>query len=518
MMTFDPIILPLLLALPFAGGLLAWQAERLSPNAPRWIALVTMTAFLVITALLWQQGNYNGLSVPTGTQPQWQLEFQAPWIPYFGISFHLALDGLSLIMLLLTGFLGVVAVACSWKEIDKHVGFFYLNLTWNLGGVAGVFLAIDMFLYFVFWEVMLVPMYFLIALWGHKGANGRSRISAATKFFIFTQASGLLLLLAIIGLVLVHLQSTGVLTFDYTALLGTKMAPLVEMVLMLGFFIAFAVKLPVVPVHSWLPDAHAQAPTAGSVDLAGVLLKTAGYGLLRFGVPLFPQASLEFAPIAMWLGIIGVAYGAVLACAQTDIKRLVAYTSVSHMGFVLIGIYAGNLVALQGTVVLMLAHGLSAGALFIICGEIYERLHTRDLREMGGLWTRLRYLPPITLAFAAASMGLPGMGNFVGEILVLLGAFKVNATVAVVAAGGLILAAIYGLLMIQKAFYGPTQSDTRLPDLNGRELTTLMVLLALLIGLGVYPQPVMDTSLASMQLLNALYTPTPVAMPLNAGL
>lgn len=518
MMTFDPTILPLLLVLPFAGGLLAWQAERISPNAPRWIALFTLGAMFVIAVLLWLQGDYNGIAGAVGSQPKWQLEYQLPWIPAFGITFHLALDGLSLLMLLLTGLLGVIAVACSWREIDKHVGFFYLNLTWNLGGVAGVFLAIDMFLFFVFWELMLVPMYFLIALWGHKGANGRSRISAATKFFIFTQASGLILLLAIVALVLVHLQGTGVLTFDYTALLGTKMGPVTEMVLMLGFFIAFAVKLPVVPLHSWLPDAHAQAPTAGSVDLAGVLLKTAGYGLLRFGVPLFPQASLDFAPVAMWLGIIGIAYGAVLACSQTDIKRMVAYTSVSHMGFILIGIYAGNMVALQGTVVLMLAHGLSAGALFIICGELYERLHTRDLREMGGLWSRLRYLPPITLFFAAASMGLPGLGNFVGEILVLLGAYKVNATVAVIAAGGLILAAIYGLLMMQRAFYGPTQSDTRLPDLNAREIATLLVLMAALLGLGVYPQPVMDVSLSSMQFFHSLYSTGATVVLSNPGL
>lgn len=519
MTNFDSNILPWLLLLPFIGGLLAWQTERISLVVPRWIALLTMLGFMVIVCLLWMQGGYDGsqLSAAVSGQPNWQLEFRAPWIPRFGITFHLALDGLSLLMLLLTGFLGTLAVACSWKEIDKHVGFFHLNLLWNLGGVVGVFLAIDMFLYFFFWEMMLVPMFFLIALWGHKGATGRSRISAATKFFIYTQASGLLLLLAIIGLVLVHAQSTGQLTFDYTDLLGTKMAPLVEMVLMLGFFIAFAVKLPVVPVHSWLPDAHAQAPTAGSVDLAGVLLKTAGYGLLRFGVPLFPHASLEFAPIAMWLGVIGIFYGGFVACAQTDIKRLVAYTSVSHMGFVLVGIYAGNMVALQGVAVQMIAHGISAGALFILCGELYERLHTRDLREMGGLWTRLRFLPPITLFFAAASLGLPGMGNFVGEIMILLGGFKANGAVAVIAAGGLILAAVYGLLMMQKAFYGPTRAEHRLPDLTPREILTMLSLMAVLLWLGVYPQPVLDTSLASMQQLHTLYTQAVVPAVTNAG-
>ena len=508
MITFDSSILLWLLLIPFAGGLLAWQAERLSPNTPRWIALVTMLAFFVLTVMVWLQGNYHGeaLSTAISGHPQWQLEFQRDWIPRFGISFHLALDGLSMLMLLLTGFLGVLAVACSWREIENHVGFFYLNLLWNLGGVIGVFIAVDMFLFFFFWEMMLVPMFFLIALWGHKGANGRSRISAATKFFIYTQASGLLLLLAIIGLVLVHAQSTGVLTFDYDDLLATSMAPAVEMVLMVGFFLAFAVKLPVVPFHSWLPDAHAQAPTAGSVDLAGILLKTAGYGLLRFGVPLFPNAAIEFAPIAMWLGVFGIFYGAVLACAQTDIKRLIAYTSVSHMGFVLVGIYSGNMVSLQGVVVQMLAHGISAGALFILCGELYERLHTRDLREMGGLWSRMRFLPPIMLFFAAASLGLPGMGNFVGEIMILLGSFKVNATVATITAGGLILAAIYGLLMMQKAFYGPAKSEHVMADLNGREKLIMLSLIITLLWLGLYPQTVFDTSVVSMQNLHFLFS------------
>ncbi len=520
MMTFDPMILPLLLLLPFAGGLLAWQAERVSLVVPRWIALFTMIIFLVIVVLLWQQGGYHGADLATSMSghPVWQLEFRAPWIPRFGISFHLGLDGLSLLMLLLTGLLGVLAVACSWKEIDKNVGFFHLNLLWNLGGVVGVFLALDLFLFFFFWEMMLVPMYFLIALWGHQGANGRSRISAATKFFIFTQASGLLLLLAIIGLVIVHAQSAGVVTFDYDALLATQMAPAVEMVLMLGFFLAFAVKLPVVPVHSWLPDAHAQAPTAGSVDLAGVLLKTAAYGLLRFGVPLFPHASLDFAPIAMWLGVFGIFYGGVLACAQTDIKRLVAYTSVSHMGFVLVGIYAGNTLALQGVVVQMLAHGISAGALFILCGELYERLHTRDLREMGGLWTRLRFLPPITLFFAVASLGLPGMGNFVGEIMILLGSFQADTAVTIVAAGGLVLAAVYGLLMMQKAFFGPARSESMLPDLSHREIAIMLTLMAILLGLGLYPQPVLDTSAASMQHFLSIYTQASAPVVPNAGL
>jgi NADH-quinone oxidoreductase subunit M len=292
------------------------------------------------------------------------------------------------------------------------------------------------------------------------------------------------------------------------------MAPAVEYILMLGFFIAFAVKMPVVPFHSWLPDAHSQAPTAGSVDLAGILLKTAAYGMLRFALPLFPNASLDFAPIAMWLGVFGVIYGALLALVQTDIKRLIAYTSISHMGFVLIGIYSGNPVALQGVVIQMIAHGISAGALFILCGELYERLHTRDLRQMGGLWSRLSFLPPIALFFAAASLGLPGLGNFVGEFLILLGTFQVSPLIAIVSASGLILAAVYSLIIMQRAFYGQPKSEDRLEDLSARELCMMMSLVLLLVWLGLYPQTVLNTSAAAMAQVHQYYAQALAQVPL----
>jgi len=500
------MILILLFALPFVGGLLCWQIERWGIGLPRWMALFTMLSVLALSIYLWCTGNYSLTHL--GGAPKWALEFQVPWIPRFGISFHLALDGLSLLMVALTGLLGVMAVACSWREVQRRVGFFHLNLLWNLGGVIGVFLAMDLFLFFFFWEMMLVPMFFLIALWGHNIPGGKGRVYAATKFFIFTQASGLLMLLSILALVFVHYRGTGVLTFDYNDLLGTAMSSTTGFWIMLGFFIAFAVKLPMVPFHSWLPDAHGQAPTAGSVDLAGVLLKTAAYGFLRFAIPLFPEASAHFAPVAMWLGVLGIIYGAVLAFAQTDIKRLVAYTSISHMGFVLVGIYAGTEQALQGVVINMLAHGISAGALFMLCGEIYERLHTRDLRDMGGLWARFPFLPPIALFFGAASLGLPGMGNFVGEFLILLGTFKVAPVVAIVAATGLILAAVYALMMVQRAFFGPVKlgENAMLADLNGREVVTMLSLMVLLLWLGLYPQPVLNLSATAMHAVHQVYT------------
>ena len=470
------MVLVWLILIPFIGGLLSWQSERWSLGVPRWIAFFTMLLSLVISLWLWATGDYSvtgtGFQAAAGAAPQWAVEFRAAWIPSLGISLHLGLDGLSLLLVVLTNLLGLMAVICSWREIDKYVGFFHLNLLWNLGGVVGVFLALDMFLFFFFWEMMLVPMFFLIALWGHNIPGGKGRVYAAVKFFIFTQASGFLMLLAILAMVFLHHKATGVISFDYHDLLNTPMSKEIAWLLMLGFFVAFAVKTPLVPLHTWLPDAHSQAPTAGSVDLAGILLKTAAYGLLRFGIPFFPDASREFAPIAMWLGVFTVVYGAVVAFSQTDIKRLIAYTSVSHMGFVIIGIYAGTEQALQGVVVQMIAHGLSAGALF----------------------------------FSAASLGLPGLGNFVGEILILMGTFTVAPLIAILASSGLILAAVYSLIVVQKAFHGAPREEGMLEDLNHRELAMMLVLMLLMLGLGLYPQPVIDAAHAPIQALHHIYS------------
>ena len=356
-------MLPALIAIPFIAGLLCWLVERFNKRLPRWIALIGMTLTFVLSMVLWQYGDFSGMSqqviAPDANVP-WVAEFSVPWIPSFGISFHLALDGLSLMMVALTGLLGVAAVACSWNEIQRRVGFFHLNLLWSLGGVIGVFLAIDMFLFFFFWEMMLVPIYFLIAIWGHD-VVGKTKEYAATKFFIYTQASGLIMLVGILILVIISYAQKGVVSFNYNDLLGTSLGGW-EYPIMLCFFIGFAVKLPIIPFHGWLPDAHAQAPTAGSVDLAGVLIKTAAYGLIRFVLPLFPAVSQDFAPIAMTLGTIGIFYGAWLAFMQTDMKRLLAYTSISHMGFVVLAIYAGTLLSLQGLMIQMLAHGLSSAA------------------------------------------------------------------------------------------------------------------------------------------------------------
>ncbi|WP_457913506.1 NADH-quinone oxidoreductase subunit M [Candidatus Gillettellia adelgis] len=492
-----------LILIPFIGGLLCWQLECCSATVPRWIALSTTALTLAISIKLWLQGGY-GLSIPPGIL-QWQTEYLVTWIPRFGISIHLALDGLSLLMVVLTNLFGFLAILCSWCEIQKYQGFFHFNLLWILGSVIGVLIAIDLFLFFFFWEMMLVPMYFLIVLWGHKASDRMTRITVATKFFIYTQASGLLMLLAILGLVFMHYYTTNVWTFDYEKLLHTSMPNNMQYLLMLGFFVAFAVKMPIVPFHGWLPDAHSQAPTAGSVDLTGIVLKTSAYGLLRFSLPLFPEASRAFTPIAMWLGVLSIFYGAWMAFSQTDMKRLIAYTSVSHMGFLLIAIYSGSQVAYQGVMIQIIAHSISAAGMFIICGQLYERLYTRDMRKMGGLWGRIKYMPALSLFLATAMLGMPGTGNFVGEFMILCGSFQLAPIIIVISTFGLVFASIYSLSMMQRIYYGTPKSDQLLPSMTVRELCIILLLVALLVLLGTYPQPIFSTSSAAMNNIQHLF-------------
>lgn len=481
------MILPALIAIPVLAGILAWGAERFGPAAPRWLAGLALAADAALGLWLWPADGIQG----------WVSQFQLAWIPRFGITFHLAADGLSVLLVFLTAALGLAAVACSWTEIRSRVGFFHFCLLGSLAGAIGVFLAVDLFLFFFFWEVMLVPMYFLIAIWGHE-----RRHYAALKFFLFTQGSGLLMLVSIVGLAIAHYRATGALSFDYFDLLGAELAPETGFWLMLGFFLAFAVKLPMVPLHTWLADAHTEAPTAGSVILAGVLLKTGAYGLLRFAVPLFPAAALAFAPVAMGLGVLGILYGALLAFGQDDLKRLIAYTSVSHMGFVLLGVFAWNALALNGAVVQMLAHGLSTGALFVLVGALQERTGTRDLAQLAGLWAATPRLAAWGLFLAVASLGLPGLANFVGEFLVLLGTFRRHAPLAVVAALGLVAAAAYALIMVQRAFHGDNRQGWQLADFDGRESTIMIALAAGIVGFGLFPQTLLAaaaTALAGLQ-------------------
>ncbi|MGN7723384.1 NADH-quinone oxidoreductase subunit M [Chitinophaga sp. 22620] len=479
------MILLAFILLPILGAFVAWLSAAVNRSLPRWVALLVMLAGLVLSAGLWWQVQDDVYFIGD----RWLETCELPWMPRFGISFSLALDGLSLLMLVLTFFLGALSVMVSWNEIKERVGFFHFNLLFVLGGIAGVFLTMDLFLFYFFWEVMLIPMYFLIGIWGHG-----NRVYAAFKFFLFTQAGGLLMLLAILGLYFIHASATGTFTFSYFTLLNTPMAVETGRWLMLGFLVAFLVKLPAFPFHTWLPDAHTEAPTAGSVILAGLLLKTGAYGILRFVIPLFPEASQFFAPWIMLLGAIGILYGGKLAYAQTDFKRLVAYTSVSHMGFVLVGAFAFNALAYQGVVMQMITHGISTGALFMIAGSLYERLHTRELEQMGGLWPALPKMGVVTMVFVMASLGLPGLGNFIAEFLILAGSWQAAPWITIAATIGLVVATVYSLRIMQKVFFGASQREYKLPDLSLREMLMMVPLIIAIIWLGVYPQPVINVA------------------------
>ena len=488
------MLLALLIIILMAGGIVAGIVARYNRDACRWISLISVVIVFGMVMSIWLE---EGLTMTL--TDSWLRDTYFSWIPTFGIGFHLALDGLSLLMLVLTFFLGIMAILVSWKEIQYRAGFFHFNLLWVLAGITGVFLTMDLFLFYFFWEVMLIPMYFLIGIWGHE-----NRQYAAYKFFIFTQASGLLMLLAILSLYFVHGSQTGTYTFDYFALLGTTFTPETGRWLMLGFLAAFMVKLPVVPFHTWLPDAHTEAPTAGSLLLAGLLLKTGAYGLIRFIIPLFPEAAKSFAPWAMLLGVIGIIYGAIQAYSQSDFKRLVAYTSVSHMGFIMLGVFAFNEIAMQGVVMQMITHGISTGALFIIAGALYERIHTRNILDMGGLWKKAPFMGVIAMIFVMASLGLPGLGNFVAEFLTLIGAWQASHLLTFIATAGLVFATAYSLRIMQKVFLGGEVKTYSLTDLSLREKLILVPLSLVIIWLGLFPQQVINT--AKPAVANTIHT------------
>jgi len=453
-------------------GCLAWTMEGFKQNSAKWITLASFIIFSLFFAF--------SISTSSTNFADLQVLARLPWISSLNIEYALALDYLSITLITLTLFLAVICVLVSWQEIQEKQGFYYFNLLATIAGIIGVFSAVDLFLFFFFWEVMLLPMTAIIAIWGHE-----NRHFAAIKFFIFTQVSSLLMLVAIIATAYFYQQQIGVLSFFYQDWLRLDIPLELASYLMLGFFIAFAVKLPSVPVHSWLPDAHTQAPTAGSVLLAGVLLKTGAYGLIRFVIFLFPQASQNFAPIAGILAVVSILYGAKMAFAQTDFKRLIAYSSISHMGFVMLALFAFNAVAYQGAIVTMVAHGLSSAALFSLAGMIYNRIHSRNLNDMGGFWQSAPRMGGFALAFAGAAFGLPGLANFVGEFMSLVGAYQHYPVLVMLAALGLIGSAIYGMTLFQSSFQGAPTTD--IIDLSGRELIITGSLLLMLLIIGLYP-------------------------------
>lgn len=460
-----------LLLLPLAGGLLAFASGRASGALPRWITLATLTATLALAATL----------RAAAADP---AVFSAPWIPQFGIAFALQLDGFSFLLILLSIVLSFLAVWVSPTSGLTAPGAYYFNQLWVLSGVLGVFLAADLFLFFFFWELMVVPMYFLIARWG-----GDKRTAAASKFFLFTQASGLLMLISTLGLAWHAFRLTGSISFAYEDLLGLHIPPHLAHFLFLGFFLAFAVKLPIAPFHAWQADAYTQAPTAGSIILAGFLSKTGGYGLIKFGYALFPEAAAAFAPWAFGLGVFTVLYGAMLAFAQRDAKRLIAYSSLSHMGFILLGAAAWNTWGLQGVAIFMLSHGFATSALFVLADRMEARLGHRDILAMGGLWQQAPRFSGWTQFFILMSLGLPASGNFIGEILILGGVMKADPNFAVMAGIALVFPAIYSLHFIQKTLHGQPTSTFAFPEMTTREFGLVVALALAVLALGLRPQP-----------------------------
>jgi NADH-quinone oxidoreductase subunit M len=470
-------ILTSLVVLPIAGAIaLFFMHDDGHEAVPvRKVALIVSLLVFAETLLLWSR--FNPVSA------DFQFTEHYGWIPAFGISYFVGVDGISLLLLVLTGFLTPIALLGSWKSVHGHTKAFCIVVLLLESAMIGVFISLDLFLFYVFWDAMLIPMYLLIGIWGYD-----RRVYAAVKFMLYTMAGSVLMLIAILSLAYLHYATTGAYSFDLLKLYALRVPAQMQFWGFLAFALAFAIKVPLFPFHTWLPDAHVEAPTAGSVILAGVLLKMGTYGLVRFAFPLFPSAAVAFAPYLATLAVIGIVYGALVAMVQPDMKKLVAYSSVSHLGFVVLGICALNTQGVQGAVYQMLNHGVSTGGLFLIVGMLSDRRHTRLIAEYGGLKKVMPHLVAVFLIVTLSSIGLPGTNGFVGEFLILLGAFRASPKMAAFAATGVILSATYMLWMFQRVNYGPvTEKNAALPDLSPREWTVLAPIVAMAIVMGVVP-------------------------------
>jgi NADH-quinone oxidoreductase subunit M len=494
-------ILTIVTFMPALGSLLLLFYNRQHVRSIRMFALIiTLLTFIFSLHLVAHFDSSN---------PDFQFGLKIPWITSLGIDYSMGVDGISIFLILLTTLLSPLAILASWPIHERLKEYFIFMLLLETG-MIGVFASLDFFLFYFFWEVMLVPMYFLIGVWG-----GERRIYAAMKFFLYTMIGSVLMLVAIIALYFIHGDATGTFTFSYpqiqSALASGRvvLSPAIELWLFLAFFLAFAIKIPLFPFHTWLPDAHVEAPTAGSVLLAGVLLKMGTYGLVRFSLPLFPHISHLFAPLISMLAVVGIIYGALVAMVQPDIKKLVAYSSVSHLGFIVLGIFSFTVQGMEGAVYQMLNHGVSTGALFLLVGVIYDRRHTRLIEEFGGLANRMPVYAAFFLIVTLSSIGLPGLNGFVGEFLILLGTFGANRIRAAVASIGVILSAVYMLWMYQRVMWGQVENERNktLLDLAGREYAMLIPLLVMMLWMGMYSSYFLRPMDASvMKLMNQTQT------------
>jgi NADH-quinone oxidoreductase subunit M len=471
-------LLSLILFTPLAGAIVLLFVNKQRVDAIRWIANIFAAAGFLVSLPLWFWFNPQS--------PDWQFRERRPWIPSIGAEYFLGVDGFSALLILLTTLIGVIAVLSSWTAITERVKEYYVFLLALQTGMLGAFMALDFLLFFLFWEVMLVPMYFLIGIWGSD-----SRLYSAIKFFLYTLVGSVVMLLGILAVYFHNQSVTGVYTFDITQFHQLQMPFDLQWWVFLAFFLSFAIKVPMFPFHTWLPDAHTDAPTAGSVVLAAVLLKMGTYGFIRFSLPILPEASRHFVPMMVALSIIGIIYGALVALAQSDWKRLVAYSSVSHMALVMLGMFALTPVGVTGSILQQINHGISTGALFLIVGIVYERRHTRLISEYGGLSKTMPVFAAVFLVMTMSSIGLPTLNGFIGEVLILQGVIVVNVWWAVAAGSGIVLGAVYMLWLYQRTMFGKIDNpkNEKLPDLNGREFATFVPLIALAVWIGLYPAP-----------------------------
>src|SRR5687767_2795578 len=479
-------ILSVILFTPLAGAILLLFVSKRSENAIKWIANLFAVAGFAVSVPLWFWYNPQN--------PQYQFVERMPWIPSIGAEYFLGVDGFSVLLILLTTLMGVIAVLSSWSAITERVKEYYIFLLVLQTGMLGAFMSLDFLLFFLFWEVMLVPMYFLIGIWG--SAN---RLYSAIKFFLYTLVGSVVMLLGILALYFYNHSLTGVYTFDITQYHRLTIPANLQWWVFLAFFLGFAIKVPMFPFHTWLPDAHTDAPTAGSVILAAVLLKMGTYGFIRFSLPILPEATRYFVPMMVVLSIIGIVYGALVALAQKDWKRLVAYSSVSHMAMVMLGMFALNPVGITGSIVQQLNHGISTGALFLLVGVVYDRRHTREISEYGGLSKVMPIYAAIFLVMTMSSIGLPALNGFIGELLIVQGIFAVSLAWAGVAASGIVLGAAYMLWLYQRTMFGKVENPKNegLADVGLREFALFVPLIILAVWIGLYPSPFirrLDTS------------------------
>lgn len=493
-------ILSLIIFFPLLGVALLLFVDRQAAGLAKWITLLTSAAtFLISLPLYWE-------FVPA--QPGFQFVEQHAWIPDWGVTYYLGLDGITLFLVLLTTLLTLVAVLGTWSAVEKHAREFMITLLLLEVGMNGVFLSLDVFLFYVFWEVMLFPMYFLIGVWGSE-----RKLYAAIKFVVYTMSASVLMLVAILYLYFLNYESTGQLSFALLDWYKLDVGLPAQYWLFAAFALAFAVKVPMFPLHTWLPDAHVEAPTAGSVILAGVLLKMGTYGFIRFAMPLFPQGLQVFLPWLIGLSVVGILYGALVCMVQPDMKKLVAYSSVSHLGFVMLGLFTLNTEGVQGSVIQMLNHGISTGGLFLGVGILYERRHTKAIADFGGLMRVMPIFSTLFLIIVLSSIGLPSLNGFVGEYLILVGAYQVNPAAAILSASAVILAAVYLLWMFQRVFFGEVtnEANRNLKDLNLREIAVFLPLIFFIVWVGVYPKPFLSKIEPSVNHFIKLVHTTPTA-------